>query len=766
MSKPIYPDSPTNVPAGITTASASYKRQATLAMLGLAVFMLLFVALAACFIYIGITSFHANAQLQDLIVGAISSVLALFMVKSLFAIRKTADPQGIEVNEQNQPKLFGFLNQLADEVGAPRPHRVFLTPQVNAAVFYDLSLINLFFPSKKNLIVGMGLVNSLNLGELKAVLAHEFGHFSQGSMLVGRWVYITQQIIVHMVATRDWLDKAINFVARFDIRIAWVGWILNIVIWSIRSVVDTLFNVIIIAERALSREMEFNADLVAVSVTGSDALVNALHKLQAADQAWQTATQTVVEEIHNKMQVEDVFETQTAAMEKIGFILGDENFGKSPTLPASEKEKFRLFDEDSARPPQMWATHPANRDREDNAKAHYIEATVDARSAWEVFDDPASVKYNFNVQFFYAQTEENLDLVDPQNAIEGRFRQPWFSPEYKGVYLSRSWVRDFASVNEIVNSTLIEADAKSSLTKVYPNSIKGELEKARNLEIEKATLEGLASGDLKPSGGIIRHRGEELSKSDIPDAIDAISKEYKAIAKGLSEHDALCRSTYLQVARELGGNWEAFLEGLIKLSHMIDHLQAHVHNELALLGNTWAVITADGRIGYFEKKRIVKVCKQVDSKMKEVTQALGSAELTPSMLAHFQVDSWKSISPKFELTEVTKGNWHEWAPAAHEEMTNILNALSIISERALAELITTEKMLQKHLVNGTVPDDAGQPAQVPTEYPLLPTGSEHVLQRKLDLWNRFQLAHGIVPTIARLLVSVGIVGGTIVFGLS
>ena len=39
------------------------------------------------------------------------------------------------------------------------------------------------------------------------------------------------------------------------------------------------------AEQALSREMEFQADLVAVSVTGSDALVNALYKLQSADHA-------------------------------------------------------------------------------------------------------------------------------------------------------------------------------------------------------------------------------------------------------------------------------------------------------------------------------------------------------------------------------------------------------------------------------------------------------------------------------------------------
>ena len=218
-----------------------------------------------------------------------SAILTVFMAKSLFAMRKMGNPNGIEVTQSEQPQLYAFLHQLADEIGAPKPHRVFITPEVNAAVFYDLSLLNLLFPSKKNLIVGLGLVNVLTLTELKAVLAHEFGHFAQNSMMVGRWVYVAQQIIAHMVSVRDWLDSIVRFISGIDLRIAWIGWILSIILWSLRSLMDTLFKVVIIAERALSREMEFNADLVAVSVTGSDALVNALYKLQTADQAWRTA---------------------------------------------------------------------------------------------------------------------------------------------------------------------------------------------------------------------------------------------------------------------------------------------------------------------------------------------------------------------------------------------------------------------------------------------------------------------------------------------
>ena len=126
-------------------------------------------------------------------------------------------------------------------------------------------------------------MNVLNLGEMKAVLAHEFGHFAQKSMLVGRWVYIANQIAVAIISRRDALDTFLSGLSRIDIRIAWIGWILSLIVWSIRSLVEIIFKVVVLSQRALSREMEFQADLVAVSVTGSDALIHALHKLQAAD---------------------------------------------------------------------------------------------------------------------------------------------------------------------------------------------------------------------------------------------------------------------------------------------------------------------------------------------------------------------------------------------------------------------------------------------------------------------------------------------------
>jgi Zn-dependent protease with chaperone function len=701
---------------------------------------------------------------QYLISGS-ALLLTVFMAKSLFAIRKAGEPRGVEVTSKDEPLLFKFLHALADEIGAPRPHRVFITAEVNAAVFYDLSLLNLFLPSKKNLIIGLGLVNVLTLGELKAVLAHEFGHFAQGSMMVGRWVYIAQQIISHMVATRDWLDSLLKFVSRIDLRVAWLGWILTLVLWSIRSLMDSLFKLIIIAERALSREMEFNVDLVAVSVTGSDALINALHKLQAADDAWQTALRVADNEAGQNKILDDLFTAQTAAIKEMRRILDDPDYGATPELSEAESHTHRVFSEQSARPPQMWATHPANRDREDNAKATYIAADIDSRQAWELFEGPAELRNKISMNLYSSDEIAKMEKVLSSEAVAKRFDKPSYSPEYRGTYLNRSPVINFSDTDEIIAYGIKGSTAVASLDELYPEHLAEDLEVARNLDIERDTLEALQRGDLKPSGGVIRYRGEEIRKNEIPEAIKEIVAERKIIADKLKFHDANCRQAHLFAAEKIGYGWKEYLVSIIHLLHCAEHICARVDDEHALFINTWQIITADGRIGWLEKKRLMKVCKQVQTVMNEASDRIVEIKLSQPIAKDIGVEDWAKQCPTFDIVDVDKKNWGEWCPAASDSISQITNAMGTLRCVALEDLIRTEQLIRKHFSEQSQPEQAPTPASSPQKYPLLIPGNENVLQRKLDLWNRFQLAHGVMPSLARVLVSLGIVGGTIYGGI-
>ena len=453
-----YPKSPDVIPEQLIAIKPGHRWHAWFAMLSLMAFLALYFVLMVSFAVITWQGLQAIFQGQmgflNVFVTSIAVLLTLFMLKPFFTMPTKAEPTGIEVTAEDEPELFQFLYQLADEIGAPKPHRVFITPEVNAAVFYDLSWVNLIFPSKKNLIIGLGLVNTLTLTELKAVLAHEFGHFAQSSMMIGRWVYVAQQIISRMLTTRDWLDQFIRFLSRVDLRVAWLGWCLGLIVWSIRSLIDTLFRLVVLAERALSREMEFNADLVSVSVAGSDALIDALYKLQAADEAWQTALSVAQVEASRGLRVTDLWDAQTYSAQEIRRVMNAPDYGLTPERPAEVKpEDFRVFAEEYASPPLMWASHPANRDREENAKTQYIESIQDDREAWMVFSDPETLRYNLSLKLYSEEQATSLKEVQAFEAVSTLFDRQSYSPQYRGTYLNRSVVRYFSNVETMLASS-------------------------------------------------------------------------------------------------------------------------------------------------------------------------------------------------------------------------------------------------------------------------------------------------------------------------
>lgn len=358
----LYPQGPAVVPEQLTAPSSNYRRNAWLAMLGLGGFIAVYLGLLVWF---GWTAYRLVAGLLQgsggeqafwqWVVAAGAAFLAVFMAKALvFNKRAERDTRALELTPAEQPALFAFLYRLADDAGAPRPHKVYLSAQVNAGVFYDLSLINLLLPSRKNLDIGLGLVNVLNLGELKAVLAHEFGHFAQRTMAVGRWVYIAQQIAAHIVGKRDALDRILATLSRIDLRVAWIGWGLSLIVWSIRSLVEIAFRGVVLAQRALSREMEYQADLVAASLTGSDALVHALHKLEAADDGFQRALRFAAREFAQDRPVKDLFAIQSRIIEHMRVVLNDPGHGAVPAVPTETAPMHRLFHGEIAQPSQMW----------------------------------------------------------------------------------------------------------------------------------------------------------------------------------------------------------------------------------------------------------------------------------------------------------------------------------------------------------------------------------------------------------------------------
>jgi Zn-dependent protease with chaperone function len=126
-------------------------------------------------------------------------MVIFFLIKFIFTSRKIDRSGYREIKREEFPELFGYIENIAAETKTPFPKKIYLSQDVNASVFYDSSFLSMFFPVRKNLLIGLGFVNSVNLSEFKAVIAHEFGHFSQHSMRLGSYVFNTNKIIYNML---------------------------------------------------------------------------------------------------------------------------------------------------------------------------------------------------------------------------------------------------------------------------------------------------------------------------------------------------------------------------------------------------------------------------------------------------------------------------------------------------------------------------------------------------------------------------------------
>ena len=614
-------------------------------MTGLLMFVVLYFTLTGWFIWTAYRLFYSpEAGGEGIFFGILSSFLAVFMVKPLFRVKHNQQSKDLEISSKEEPKLFEFLYRLADDAQAPRPHRVFLSPRVNAGVFYDVSILNLFFPSKKNLEIGLGLVNMLTLGEMKAVLAHEFGHFAQRSMAVGRWVYIAQQIAAHIVTERDALDKFLKNLSRMNLRIAWIGWLLSLVVWSIRSLLETVFRWLVLAQRALSREMEFQADLVAVSLTGSDALIHALHRLRAADDAWDRTLRFASSEMQNGRLVADLFVLQTLMIERMRVILNEADYGRVPTIPVKHPENHRVFQAELTEPPRMWATHPPNVDREHNAKRVYIAAPLDDRPAWTLFKTPQIVREQMTAHLFNSASQSHkaqpVALGDSIKQFEQQFSCLYLDRSYRGNYLGRSVVRHAATTEDLYEFQGNREYLEQHLADLYPESLSDDLEQLRLLEKEKGALLALQDRRVKAPGGIIKHRGKSLNRQDLPNTIKSLNQELEAVKTRVYAHDRLCRTTHRTIAAHLGNGWEDYLMGLVKILHYADHTEANLLDVEGYLNNVVAVITADRNVSRKELQRLLKATTEVYQILAQIYRQSDRVQLDATLIKAFGRSTW------------------------------------------------------------------------------------------------------------------------------
>ena len=163
-------------------------------------------------------------------------------------------PPGPMLNPAGQPRLFDELRGVAESVGEAMPADVYVTPEMNAGVFQR--------GRRRVMVLGLPLMQILSVAQMRAVVAHEFGHYHGGDTSLGPWIY----------RTREAIDRALSLASRQSalLQLPFLAY-------------GRLFMRV---TQAISRRQEFSADELAARTVGAKPMIDGLRSLARGSLAW------------------------------------------------------------------------------------------------------------------------------------------------------------------------------------------------------------------------------------------------------------------------------------------------------------------------------------------------------------------------------------------------------------------------------------------------------------------------------------------------
>ncbi|MEU5860430.1 M48 family metallopeptidase [Nonomuraea sp. NPDC047529] len=215
-------------------------------------------AAAVFFDVLLLVDFHATALKAAIVLTLAAGALvrALFMVGR----RQGGEQPGVQVGREHEPALWQVVEDLSRRVRTAPPDEIRLVPEVNAAVSEDTRFLGLR-ATRRRMFIGLPLLQTLTVDELRAVLGHELGHYSGAHTRLGAPVYrgrVSLIATVQGLGNHPLIQRLFAGYAKLYLRVS----------------------------QAVSRRQELEADEFAVAIGGRQAMSGALRKIHDTALGW------------------------------------------------------------------------------------------------------------------------------------------------------------------------------------------------------------------------------------------------------------------------------------------------------------------------------------------------------------------------------------------------------------------------------------------------------------------------------------------------
>ena len=541
MSQFVYPPTPQHIDEKLSQPSSAFKKEVTKVLAAIIFFIAVYIVLMAAAIllallcgYGGIMLIAALPRFFTLMIGlgliGLGGMVIFFLLKFLFKQNKSDRSHLVEITQDEQPELFAFIRKLTKETGSPFPKKIYLSPDVNACVFYNSSFWSMFFPIRKNLQIGLGLVNAVNLSEFKAIMAHEFGHFSQRSMKLGSYVYNVNQVIYNMLYDNEGYGQTLVGWANISGYFAFFANITVKIVEGIQYILQQVYKVVNKNYMSLSRQMEFHADTVSAVVSGSNHLVTSLRRLEVADLCYNTLFNNYNTWYSQNLKPDNIYVQHTEVMK---YFAKDHQLPIVHDLPEVSRKSFTKFNKSRIVVKDQWASHPSNDDREDHLNSLGINTETVHTSAWAIFRDAEALQKKITDHVYRVVTFHTPPVIMDIAAFREKFTVQLEKYKLNEAYKSFFDNRNISPVifNVFKTSTTDnEANLDSVLTEdnlslpYIVNGLKSDIELLENI---------LKHDEIKT----FEFDGEKKTTDDVPALIGLLKEELRQKESNLVNTD-------------------------------------------------------------------------------------------------------------------------------------------------------------------------------------------------------------------------------------
>lgn len=466
----------------------------------------------------------------------------IFLVKFIFRKNHYSTRHLLEVNRSHQPKLFAIIDEIVAETKVKAPQKVFLSPDVNASVSYNSIFWSMFLPVKKNLTIGVGLINTTSVGELRTILAHEFGHFSQKSMKVGGYVNQAEKIIFETVYNNKDYE---NFIMEFsggNTIFKIFGLISVSFINAFQSVLKSMSNFLFKNHASLQREMEYHADAISTYITNAEEQASSLLRLELSDLAFNHSFNFYVES-NQKYLPKDLYKNQISLMK----ILSERNNHPYVNgLPKIDAEDLNRYNKSRIEIEDQWTSHPDILKRIERIKTNKTRNTAaDHRYAREIISGFDKICEIMTSKYLTLRTVKNVgEVIEDETFIklylDNNIYQT-FSSNFNGYYERHN------PVIENIESVISDASSHDDADLFSDKKVSLVYEKS-GIENDIRTLQYLASypKEIKT----FRFDGSLYKAKEAANLIPDLDNELKRVKEELLENDKAIFRHYYHISDE------------------------------------------------------------------------------------------------------------------------------------------------------------------------------------------------------------------------